>query len=173
MILYRTPTMKPFSSSQTRAFTLVEIMVVVTIIGILAALGMPALQRVQMKTRANALINDLRVYTQAFATHAQETSRYPRDSAKGRVPTGMADALGPGWTESTPIGGLYNYEYRKRARGTRYTAAIIIAHNGRNDRVNLDRNLLQIIDDQIDDGNLLTGQFLLGAGNKPFYVIER
>lgn len=173
MILKPTSTMKPFRSSRnSRAFTLVEIMVVVTIIGILAALGMPAMHRVQLKAKANVLINDLRVYSQAFTTYAQENSRFPSDSKKGRVPVGMEDALGPKWTESTPIGGLYNYQYRKRARGTRYTAAILLAHNGRNNRVSTDRNLLQIIDDQIDDGNLTTGQFLL-QGNRPFYVIEQ
>lgn len=160
------------SSNNTRAFTLVEIMMVVTIIGIIAALGMPAIQRVQLKARANVLINDLRTYSQAFNTYAQENSRFPRDSGKGRVPVGMENALGPTWTESTPIGGLYNYQYRKRALGTLYTAGILLAHNGRNDRVSTDRNLLQIIDNQIDDGNLTTGQFLLN-GNRPFYVIEK
>ncbi len=166
--------MKSFCSPpNNRAFTLVEIMVVVTIIGILAALGMPALQRVQLKARANVLINDLRVYSQAFTTYAQENSRYPNDSRKGRVPVGMEDSLGEKWTDATPIGGLYNYQYRKRAQGIRFTAGILLAHNGRNNRVNTDRKLLQIIDDQIDDGNLLTGQFLLGPGNRPFYVIEQ
>lgn len=161
------------SPHKTEGFTLVEIMVVVTIIGFLAALAMPAFQRVQLKAKANVLINDLRIYSQAFNTYAQETSRYPRDARKGRVPRGMNDSLGPQWTETTPIGGLYDYQYRKRARGTRYTAAITISNGGRKNRVNKDRNLLQIIDDQIDDGNLLTGQFLLGPGNRPFYVIEQ
>jgi prepilin-type N-terminal cleavage/methylation domain-containing protein len=154
-----------------KGFTLVEIMVAVTIIGLLAAIAIPSLRRVQLKARATALINDLRVYNQAFHSFAMTKSYYPDDASKGIIPDGMQEYLGVKWTQATPIGGLYDYEYKKRAGGQLFTAAIAIGDDGEN-KVSRDMDLLLLVDKEIDDGNLSTGQFLLGTGNTPFYVVQ-
>jgi type IV pilus assembly protein PilA len=56
------------SRRPARGFTLVEIMIVVVIIGLLAALAIPAFQRVQRATRDNRFMSDLRTLAQAFET---------------------------------------------------------------------------------------------------------
>lgn len=154
------------------AFTVLEVMFVVSILGILLAMAMPAIQRIVIVSRATTMANDLRVYAHAFLTYSQEHDTYPRDTRTDVVPAGMEDLLGPGWLEPTPIGGYYNYEYNKKAQGTRYTAAIGIRTKGK-EKVTNDANLLLALDRILDDGDLTTGSFLLGPGNAPFYVIEQ
>ena len=50
-------------------FTLVEIMIVVVIIGLLAAMAIPAFQRVQRRSQNSRFVSDLRIFSQAFETY--------------------------------------------------------------------------------------------------------
>lgn len=152
-------------------FTLVEMMVVVAIIGLVTAAALPAIKRMYLLSRANVMANDLRVYATAFLNYTEDDDDYPKDSGTGKFPKGMDGYLRDSWLEPTPIGGYYNYEYNKKAQGTRYTAGIGIRSKGK-EKVTTDADLLLAIDRKIDDGNLKTGSFLLGPGNAPFYVIE-
>lgn len=47
-------------TSRVRAFTLVEIMIVVVIIGLLAAMAIPAFQKVRSSSQDKAVLNNLR-----------------------------------------------------------------------------------------------------------------
>ena len=148
-------------------------MVVVTIIGLLAALALPAFKRAGIAARASALANDFRVFSAAFQTYSQQNGGYPKDTGTDVMPPAMAEMLGKtGWLTDTPIGGFYNWEYNKKAQGVTYTAAIGVRTKGQ-EKIITDQKVLQAIDQRIDDGNLKTGNFLLGPGNAPYYVIER
>lgn len=57
-------------ASRVAAFTLVEIMVVVAIIGLLAAIAIPSFQKARETSQLNACLNDLRIYQDALAQYA-------------------------------------------------------------------------------------------------------
>jgi prepilin-type N-terminal cleavage/methylation domain-containing protein len=92
---------RTFSANRLRlrlaraGFTLIEIMVVVVIISVLAAVAVPALQKVQRKAKTTTIVNDFRVFTAAFDSYAQEMGAWPPEAA-------MPGFSPPGWmSEST------------------------------------------------------------------------
>jgi prepilin-type N-terminal cleavage/methylation domain-containing protein len=92
-------------------FTLVEIMIVVAIIGLLAAIGIPNFVRARQTTQTNACINNLRIIDQAKQEWAIETGQ-----ASGNTPAssdvvpylGRAGAFMPYCPLSGPTGPAYN-----------------------------------------------------------------
>jgi prepilin-type N-terminal cleavage/methylation domain-containing protein len=99
--------MKPtFKFKLNSAFTLVEIMIVVAIIGLLAAIAIPNFVRARQTSQTNACINNLRIIDAAKQQWAlekgQQTSATP--SSSNIVPyLGRAGTAMP----SEPLGGSY------------------------------------------------------------------
>lgn len=157
----------------TRGFTLVEIGMVTLIVGVMASLSMPAIRYATKSARAGALVNDLRVFAAAFQSVAQQNGEYPPDAGIGVMPTGMAGSLGnTSWLQTTPVGGHYNWDHNCVQAGVLYRAAIGVRSTG-SSSVTTDLDQLLEADRRIDDGNLATGNFFLGAGNEPVFIIER
>jgi prepilin-type N-terminal cleavage/methylation domain-containing protein len=61
------------------AFTLVEIMIVVAIIALLAAIAVPGFLRARKRSQASRILNDLRMIDSACDQYAIETSRKTGD----------------------------------------------------------------------------------------------
>lgn len=161
-----------FALRRDAAFTLVEIMVVVTIISLLAALSIPALQSVKRRTIATTLGNDLRTFAAAFDTYATERGAFPAEVAAGVFPPEMVDRIKPvSWNRVTPIGGQYNWDNNQTHYGTKYRGVIQISTTGTATLLQ-DVEMWEAVDRTIDDGNLTTGNFRLGADDEPIFIVS-
>jgi prepilin-type N-terminal cleavage/methylation domain-containing protein len=154
-----------------RAFTLVELCVVVFIIGMLAAIALPTLKRISQKARVAAVANDLRTFTTALQTYNLQYGKWPADVTPGVMPKEMVGALPNAFTLKTPIGGNYDWDQNVSPNGFLTKAAITLITQGTN-KVSSDTALLTAIDKALDDGNLKTGNVRLGSTNALVYIIE-
>jgi len=160
-------------SDREAGFTLLELSIVVLIIGVLAALSVPALKQNTLDARSSAVMNDLRVFSGAFQAYAQEHGDWPAGGvAPGVVPPGMEAYLNATtWGRTTPIGGNYQWDTNSQQGGAPYAAVIVIASSATSS-VTSDYNQLVDIDRKMDDANLSSGNFFLGYRNYPVFVLE-
>jgi prepilin-type N-terminal cleavage/methylation domain-containing protein len=75
--------MKTIKTSRKAGFTLVEIMIVVAIIGLLAAIAIPNFIRARASSQANACINNLRQIDGAINEWALETGQHNTSTIGG------------------------------------------------------------------------------------------
>jgi prepilin-type N-terminal cleavage/methylation domain-containing protein len=74
--------MKMNLRSRRTGFTLVEIMIVVAIIALLAAIAVPGFLRARKRSQASRIINDLRLIDSAVDQYAIETNKKSGDSVE-------------------------------------------------------------------------------------------
>lgn len=90
------------SMKKQRAFTLVEIMIVVVIIGLLAVMAVPAFKKVRATSQKNVVINNLRQIHSAAQQYMLE---------EGKASVVVSDLIDGNYLKSTPqpiAGEVYN-----------------------------------------------------------------
>ncbi len=152
---------------------LLHVSVVILVLSLVAAVVVPALQAISVKSRGRAVTRDLRAFLAAFQTYAREKGDWPdAEAVPGKYPPGMKPLLEKSnWTKSTPIGGRYLWAPNSLHQGERHRAAIVLISTPASP-VSVDRQQLREIDRLIDDGDLDRGTFRLGYRNFPVFVIE-
>ncbi len=146
-------------------------MVVIMIISLIMMMAAPAYQQVQKKAKAGALVNDFRVFSSVYMSYAHEKGGWPVSSANpGDLPGGITsqDLKADVWMNRTLVGGNFDWETNYPV-GPDHCRVITITGP---DMV-VDIELFQMVDEALDDGNLATGNFQLGDGNSPVFVLER
>lgn len=138
-------------------------MVVVTIIGLLCAIALPAFKKLRERSANTLLSNELRVASGALNYYVFEKGTWPPDGAGG-WPSELTGYLPPPdrWNQPTPIGGTWSWA------------------------LNVDNNLASLritnhlapasqvakFDKMIDDGDPATGS-LLASGQTLIYILEK
>ncbi len=159
--------MKSFNPSwmagRHRAFSLIEIMIVVTIIGLLASLALPAFTRLRVTAQNNRFISDVRTFAQAFETFAVSNGGWPPNAGTGVVPAGMSGTLkDAAWSvSSNSIGGRWNWD------NNMFGVVASISTTG----VTVTDAQMSTIDGKIDDGDLNTGRFQKN-GTRFLFILE-
>ena len=74
-------------------FSLVELLVAVSIVGILAGLAIPNMRNVTLRARATAVFGDLAVVRQATLDYNAAQNSWPADAAIGVVPPELANFI--------------------------------------------------------------------------------
>lgn len=143
------------------AFSLLEIMIVVAIIGLLSLIGIPSFMKARQNSSASAIANNFRVFDGAFQQYNMSSGIWPPpDWAPGAYPAGMQDWLPDAWINNRPIGGFYAFH----ADAT--TPATIILS-----KVGIPTTIMQRVDDLLDDGDLQAGK-IRGNSQNLDLVIE-
>lgn len=145
-------------------FTLIELMIVVGIIALLAAMALPSFLRARQRAQNAKFINALRVVSGAFDTFAIEHNSYPPDANRGVVPAGMGPYFSNSFdfTKPTPIGGLWDWD--KDVFGFKAGLSVVSP--------NALQVQLQDIDVEWDDGNLVTGHFQDKGAGRYVQILE-
>lgn len=153
-------------------FTLIEVSIVVAIIGLLAMMSIPAVRKARTRSQITAVVNDLRVFGDAFEQYSMERGRYPAEShleephhLPSDVMEGYLDAVK--WASRTPLGGFYNWEAPSWGESGIYDYAGIALFE-----VAASVAQLRELDTMIDDGNLLTGRFRRTPNDRYTWIIE-
>lgn len=149
---------------QRSAMTLVEVMVVVSIIGLLAAALFPAVKKSLEYKENSAVAHKLRTATQAFELYRSEEGSYPEDRTPGVTPPEMVDYFDffeiDWWAEITEIGGKLDWD-----EGYHFAYSVSIHAPTRG------REQLEDLDKMIDDGNLSSGKFR-AVDDHYHYILE-
>lgn len=93
-------------NASTQGFTLVEIMIVVAVIGLLAALAVPNFARARGYSQANTCIENLRQIDSAVQQWALETGKATSLAAD---PNQIIQYLNPGTMPKCPTGAEYEF----------------------------------------------------------------
>ena len=162
--------------SRTRGFTLVEIMVVVVIIGLLAAMSLPTYRRITIRSKSAAVENDLRAFSTAFITYNLQNGKWPGDGDPHTIPVEMTSALPTNFELKTAMGGYYKWcnvgGPTPSADGVPCKTAIII-QGDTTSPLNDDEDLRLLIDKQLDDGDLHNGNIQVGSTGSLVFIIEK
>ncbi|HSH09079.1 MAG TPA: prepilin-type N-terminal cleavage/methylation domain-containing protein [Oceanipulchritudo sp.] len=155
----------------SKGFTILELAIVVTIIGILAALAIPLFSHIVKKSRISTLANDLRSHGQAIQRYALEMGEFPESwDVVGEMIPGTEGFVSMTWRQTSPIGGRYTWVYTQGSIPSNWIGYIQIVETATNP-FSIKLSDMEDLDEDIDDGDISSG-YLQVAGNRIRYFVK-
>ena len=140
-----------------------EVMMVVTIIGLLSAIATVGYRHCRLRAIASSFGNDLRVYKDAVNQYVGETGNYNIGAPSGQLPIALnAYVKNTAFERKTVIGG----HWRIDSSIDSIELAVGVEH------FNAPIETLDLIDRLFDNGNIDTGSLRLVSANKYFWIIK-
>ena len=135
---------RPSTKRGKWGFTLIEIMVVIAIIGMLAAIAIPVYRKITLETQNMALINEVMDYSDAFNSYNFLNGTWPPTAGMNKIPNGMIGFLPNAYTQVGVFGGEFHWIGTGKLQIKNSDATT---------------ETMTELDEKIDDGDLSTGQF--------------
>lgn len=152
----------------TRGFTLVEMLIVVVILGIIAAIVVPTFSNAATESSQSAFVNSLMTFAKAAYYYEAKTGKFPPDGGSGNCPAELEPYLDENkWNQATPIGGVWDSELNSFG----FTSALGV-HFWGGGVVHPGDAYMQAVDALCDDGELDTGAFRKIAHDRYYLIIQ-
>lgn len=154
----------------SKGFTLVELMFVVSIIGLLAVIGVAAYQNAYKTVLARCIHQDLRRAEQAVKLYICENFRLPPKTGMGEhfIHPELAPYFPRGWPSTSLLGVEWKWCYFPEPETTYFQ---VWMDGPLEDDPSL-RAALQLCDEQMDDGDLSHGALKIGNQGVLWYAID-
>lgn len=147
------------------AFTLVEILIVVVILGILAAIVTPQFANATQEAQQGAFVSELKLFEDAAYIYHAQTGLYPDDASSGEMPAAFEGLVRrEQWESGTPIGGQWDAE--NDTFGFRSSVGVHF-----NSGPSQEPEFMELIDGTFDDGDLEAGVFRQIASDRYYLVV--
>jgi prepilin-type N-terminal cleavage/methylation domain-containing protein len=157
--------MSPRKPTACTAFTLIEVLIVVVLLGVLAAIVIANVSTTSDDAQRTAFVRSGRIFANAATRYWIENGDYLEGAASGVLPAGFEPyVMETAWGE-TPIGGVWDTE--RDSFGVR--AAIGVHFDGTG--VTRDDAYMTTLDDMVDDGDLATGGFRKLDTDRYYFII--
>lgn len=153
------------STRSRNGFTLVEILIVVIILGIIAAMVIPSFGHTSREVEQTSFVTDLNMFVESAKLYIVTQDQLLPDGATGVVPAGWTEYIDTqGWTRGTPIGGDWDVE----TNDSGITCGVGVHFNGVPPKPD---DYMAEIDSLFDDGDLTAGCFQKIAADRFYYII--
>ena len=167
-------------------FTVVELLIVIVVIAILAAISIVAYNGIQERARATAIADGLTKIDKAINLHAIETGQYAwwndeslkNSSGESTIAYFIESTDLKNHLQSVPRVGDEDDSFWTYDNDSEYPDDVYdgcsASSKGVNIQVELNNNqgLAQRIDDMLDDGDLSCGDIRLDADNEFVYLLD-
>lgn len=124
-------------------------MIAIVIIGLLAAIALPAFRKVRMNSQNSRFMADLKMFRGAAETYALANGEFPADGSSGQLPAGLEEYIKESDFEvQSPLGGSWDIEVEDSGGVTFAIGVVDYTVSG---------DQIQMLEDRFDDGNTGTG----------------